>query len=275
MAKLSPFGKRGKTVEKRQEVVPVTIGESTAYVLRTGRMTLREYPTSMQQAERDEARITALQMEAIRNYASQEDITTEEARNRIIPKRDGDRITPGIAFNPGDYLTSSQMEELLFLNGTRHEVRLSAATIAVQTRILYPVTIESVEPAEDGIKLSVEIGGSTVFSNDSVFRSDDGSEFKVKELIRLDGLEFLAHKTTSPIAPGQVFFLCSEDGSFKRGFADWTIQDTESNMDIGEWEALAEFLMSEHPSRRAATMSGDEESASEEVGKLAKSGKRR
>lgn len=233
-------------------------------------MTLAECPASIQQSEKDEARASAIQMKAIQNFAEKHGVDISTARamitigtapySRVAVQefaaahdldfgRAMDLVRIGGDYRPDQHLSADEVEQLLYLNQVRAEIRLSAATIAVQSRLLYPIFISSVTPADDGILLELEVPDITVFSNGARFKSDDGREIAVKEMIRLDGLEVKIESTSANLEPGDVFFLLS-GRDFKIGNPDWTRQDTEQLLDIDEWERLAGFMLSEHPSRR-------------------------
>jgi hypothetical protein len=255
MRKISPFLKSPKFEISK-------VGNAYTgymYMLKKNGLSPCENPVDLQEASKRQAKVTALILESIKNYAEKQGITESEAREAMFDEKSQ------VSLNPVDYLPMEQKEDYFQLVDQVKTLPYKAASLMIRYRAVYPVEVVSnartgaVEVKTQPIGFSATPGDRLRFDNNIVELVAKVSEGD--ESISVKPLDF-------NLAANKVGFLIDfETNVEKVGFPDWTEKSTAEYLLESQVKAVYDFYRSE----TGELPTEDEEKQSAKEGELVKS----
>lgn len=234
MRKFSPFLKSPKF-----EIAKVG-NELTGYIylMKKNGLSPCENPVDLQEASKRQAKVTALILEAIKNYAERHGLTEGEAREAMFAENNA------VAINPVDYLPMEQKERYFEHVDQVKTLPYKAATLMLCYRAVYPVELVGNTKANSTVLQVNPIGFSAVVGDRIRFEGGVTVELTAKAI---EGAETLAIKPLeSNLSSGKMGFLIDfETGTEKYGFPDWSDKDTNECLLETQVQALFNFYKSE------------------------------
>lgn len=234
MRKFSPFLKSPKF-----EIAKVG-NELTGYIylLKKNGLSPCENPVDLQKASKRQAKVTALILEAIKNYAELHGLTEGEAREAMFSENNA------VAMNPVDYLTMEQKESYFEHVDQVKTLPYKAATLMLRYRAVYPVELVA-NAKSNSTSLQVAPIGFSAAVGDRI-RFEGGVTVELTAKVS-EGADLLPIKPLeSNLTSGKVGYLIDfETGSEKYGFPDWSDKDTAEFLLENQVQALFNFYKSE------------------------------
>jgi hypothetical protein len=216
------------------------------HFLSTGSIDGNTNPIDVQEAQRKEAEIAAILLDAVDNLAKEKNVSRNEARELFKSQEiDGTQVE---GLNPIDYLSSEERILFFKLSQETQELPNKIATIFCQHRLLY--TIHLTQAADQGT--------TTLFINEPWFDMQVGNWFKFDNtLIKVlqpynpdtDTIGVQALSTALNV-DAEAHLLQSNRRDFVVGDSSWTDKQTQelsvmSSDGDGQIQAIYQFYLKE------------------------------
>jgi hypothetical protein len=218
------------------------LGDDQVLLLqRKGGLAPVEKAQDLEELGKKRAKLTALSMTAIENYAKSKGLSYDEARELIYPTApseveiDGRAMArgisieqakaeltrTGISINLMDYMDSSQREQYLSLAQESERLPIMAATKMIEHRYVHAVRVTSVAVNDVlGVApLAKELKAGTVLML-------DGAALEVAE-DTIEGAVRLRVLGTASIAVVDSLLVVLKNGKPEIGLSSWSAHDTE------------------------------------------------
>jgi hypothetical protein len=221
----NPFGKQAV------ELLPVTQNADGKNVwFAKMPITPDTNPVDLQDLQRKQARITALLFAAANRLAAERGILPEDARNLFFEQTSADGIK-STALNFIDFLSESQMEDFLILQGEAEGLPVACTTVFFQNRLAFDLPI--IDVTAEGYKVSLPW-----------FDVEIGDQYKIDGVVvTVTGVrdDIVAFNAGAMINVGSVGFLLNGEGDYLLGDASWSEQQTRSQLSIDQINAIYRF----------------------------------
>jgi hypothetical protein len=188
-------------------------------------------PVDLQDLQRKQARITSLLFSAANRLAAERGILPEDARSMFFEQVDPVTGVKTTALNFIDFLTESQMEEFLILQGEAEGLPISCTTVFFQNRLAFDLPILDITP--DGYKV------------DSLwFDVEPGDQYKIDGAVvsvvsvKDDIVKF---NEGAIVHVGAVGFALNGEGDYLLGDVSWSEQQTRSMLSMDQINAIYRF----------------------------------
>jgi hypothetical protein len=181
-------------------------------------------PVDLQDLQRKQARITSLLFSAANRLAAERGILPEDARSMFFEQVDPVTGVKTTALNFIDFLTESQMEEFLILQGEAEGLPIACTTV-------FDLPILDVTP-DGGYKV------------DSLwFDVEPGDQYKIDgavvTVVSVNG-DIVKFNPGAIVHVGSVGFALS-DGEYLLGDVSWSEQQTRSMLSMEQINAIYRF----------------------------------
>ncbi|MEO1521985.1 MAG: hypothetical protein AAFU78_14570 [Cyanobacteria bacterium J06633_2] len=251
MLKFVPYSTQPKT-----QAVPVgTVQAGILWFEKRGHLTVRESPLNLQAQEKRQARVNDLIFIASEKLASDQGISKRKARELLLNKpvkkesdnsaeTDDDsgveanskpvgdepqnKVEAEVDYTIIDFLTADERRDFLQLTSAPSTLELDIATLMMQYRVLFPVTLAS----------NVQVKSKQLEVMPLKFPIEAGDRLKFDQLVvevtelAVEGSGLIAvNELPAQLNAESVGFLCQR-GNVKcqTGIDGWTREDTESHL---------------------------------------------
>lgn len=229
---------------------------STVYLLKRGDICPAEDPEELQFRVRQKSRSTALYFKAVEAYKAFHNCSHKEARDEFLSVGGGGDLY--------EWLSADDISELIELESSTKDVAYHVATLFLQLRLLHPIVLTALAPAESNILQCEPL--NILLQRGDVIRIN-----RQRVVVTLDANYDDTRITVEPIKidipEGTVGFLM-EGRSEKVGSPDWTIEATREYLTSSQIETIYSFYLSEDSARNPALPPAEPEEGNSEMTSL-------
>jgi len=252
------------------KAVPIgTVEAGIIWFEKRGHLTVKESPLDLQQQEKRQARVQDLIFIASEKLAVEQAISKQKARELLLGRpvnkqeeeTDGD-VKVEVDYTIIDFLTADERREFLQLTSAPSTLELDIATLMMQYRVLFPVTLAS-DAQVKSKQLEVMPLGFPVEAGDRL--KFDQRIVEVAELAAEGSKLISVNELPVQLAAESTGFLCGK-GNVKpqTGIQGWTREDTESLLGYkgpgqSMIDSIVEFYRSESTEQKVAPEGGEAE----------------
>lgn len=215
--KRSPYGK------VKVEIVPVTVdGSDTVYFAKMP-ITPDTDPVDVQTLQRRQAKVSALISVASNRLAQERKISPDDARSLFFSTPAEGVEASSVNFM--DYLSSEEIENLLLVQSERPDFYITSATMMMQRRLAFDVTVTGSSESSHTLK-------------DSWFDLVKGDRIQFGDQIIEVAKTGSTVEFSAPIPAGSIGFLVKPDGDYLLGDPNWSEAQTRSFLSLDQIAAI-------------------------------------